>query len=76
MSERRSTYVFDEEEDYEMVKEVLYDRMRSDYDDSDKLFFYGYWGGQYRVDIYSGCSNPEKAASYCREHGGRFVSNP
>lgn len=54
--------------------------MNYDYNDSDKLYFYGYWGSCskfdwercWRIDIYSDCSDPEKAASIFREHRGRY----
>ena len=35
MAERRSTYVFDRESDYEDAKNHLYHAMYSDYNDSD-----------------------------------------
>lgn len=80
MSTRRSTYVFPSEEDFNDVKDHIYREMSDDYYDSNKLYFYGYWGSCskfdwekcYRIDIYSDCSNPEKAASIFREHRGKY----
>ncbi|MDR3286770.1 MAG: hypothetical protein LBT27_04950 [Prevotellaceae bacterium] len=76
MSERRSTYVFKEEKDYNNAKDALYYQMNSDYYSSDKLYFLGWYGGEYRIDIQSDCSDVVKAAEICREHHGKFVANP
>ncbi len=80
MATKRSTYLFQSEADYEEVKEHLYRAMYSDYYDSNKIYFYGSWGSCskfdwdicYRLDIYSDCTDPERVASICREHRGRW----
>lgn len=72
MSEKRSTYFFSNREDYDEARDHLYRLMYSDYNDSDKIYFYGSWGSEYRIDIYSDCSDPVKVASIIKEHGGKF----
>lgn len=80
MATKRSTYLFSNEEDFNQAKDHLYRLMYDDYSDSDKIYFYGWWGSCsefnwdecYRIDIYSDCTNPEFAASIFREHRGRF----
>ena len=39
MADRRSTYVFDREQDYEDAKNHLYHEMYSDYNNSDCIYF-------------------------------------
>lgn len=76
----RSTYVFPTEEDYNDAKEHIYQSMRDDYYDNNKIWFRDYWGSCSRFDwdscwricIESDCTNPELAASIFREHRGRF----
>lgn len=80
MSTRRSTYLFPTENDYNDARDHIYREMYADYNDSCKLYFYGNWGSCskfdwdvcYRVDIYSDCTDPERAASIFREHRGRY----
>lgn len=80
MATRRSTYLLHREEDFQDVKDHLYREMYSDYNDSDKIYFYGYWGSCsrfdwdqcYKIEIWSDCSDPVKAASIIKEHGGRY----
>lgn len=80
MASRRSTYVVRREEDYEDIKNHIYREMYHDYNDSNKIYFYGYWGSCsqfdwdtcYKIEIWSDCSDPELAASIIREHGGRY----
>ncbi len=80
MATRRSTYVLHHEQDYEDVKNHLYREMRDDYYDSYKIDFRGYWGTCsqfgwdecYKIEIWSDCSDPIKAASIIKEHGGRY----
>ena len=72
MAERRSSYFFSSEEFYDEARNHLYDKMSSDYYDSDKLYFEGYYGGDYIISIMDECSDPEKAASICREHRGVY----
>lgn len=72
MADRRSTYVFERESDYEDAKNHLYDKMYSDYYDSDKIYFEGYYGGVYEISIMEDCSDPERVASICREHRGVY----
>lgn len=77
-SERRSTYVFAFEKDYNEAKDAIYYWNWSVYKDSDKIYFYGYWGGEYRIDLLDGLTaiEAEKVASLMREHHGQFVPNP
>ena len=80
MAERRSTYVFPTENDYDNARDHIYRQMYSDYGDSNKIYFYGFWGSCsrfdwdscYRIDIYSDCTDAVKAADIFREHRGRF----
>ncbi len=76
----RSTYVFQREDEFEEAKNHFYNLMRDDYYDSNKLYFYGYWGSCsrfgweqcYKIEIGDDCTDSVKAASIIREHGGRF----
>lgn len=80
MATKRSTYLFSNENDFNEAKDHIYRLMYNDYWDSCKIDFYGWWGSCsqfdwpecYRIDIYDGCSDPEKAASIFREHRGRY----
>ena len=72
MAKRRSTYFFPSENDYEKAKEHLCDKMYQDYQNSDKLYFEGRYGDEYVISIMEDCSNPELAASLCREHHGVY----
>ena len=73
MSERRSTYVFRNEDDYDEARDHLYRAMSSDYNDSNCLYFQGDWGGEYRIHIYSDCSDAVMAADIMREHRGKYT---
>jgi len=76
----RSTYVFPTEEDYNDARDHIYQTMRDDYYDNNKIWFRDYWGSCSRFDwdrcwricIEDDCTNPELAASIFREHRGRF----
>lgn len=72
MATRRSTYVLRTEEDFQDVKDHLYREMYGDYYDSSKIYFYGRWGDCYKIEIWSDCSDPIKAASIIKEHGGKY----
>ena len=73
MADRRSTYVFDREQDYEDAKNHLYHEMYSDYNDSGCIDFYGSWGSDcWRIDIYSDCSDAPHVADILREHRGKY----
>lgn len=80
MAERRSTYVFEKESDYEDFRNHLYREMYRDYNDSNCVYFYGSWGSCsrfdwdtcYRVDIYSDCSDAPRVANLIREHNGKY----
>ena len=80
MATRRSTYVLPTEQDYEDARNHLYREMYSDYSNYEKLYFTGYWGSCsrfdwekcYKIEIWSECSDPIKAASIIKEHGGRY----
>lgn len=80
MATRRSTYVVRNEEDFQDIKDHIYREMNSDYSDSNKIYFYGFWGGCsrfdwdqcYKIEIWSDCTDPILAASIIKEHGGRY----
>lgn len=72
MARRRSTYFFPTEKDYERAKAHFYDKMYQDQRNSDKLYFEGRYGNEYVISIMEFCSNPELAASICREHNGVY----
>ncbi len=80
MATRRSTYVVRDEQDYEDIRDHIYREMYDDYSDSDKIYFYGSWGTCsrfdwdtcYKIEIWSDCSDPVRAASIIKEHGGRY----
>lgn len=79
----RSTYLFPTESDYNDAKEHIYKKMNSDYYDANKIWFRDWWGSCSRFDwddcwricIEDDCTDPELAASICREHRGRFYSD-
>lgn len=73
MAERRSTYVFDREQDYEDARNHLWREMYSDYNDYNCIYFYGSWGSDcWRIDIYSNCSDAPCVADIIREHRGKY----
>lgn len=80
MADRRSTYLFEREQDYNDAKDHLYREMYQDYYDSSCIDFYGHygsisrfdWSDSYRIDIYSNCSDAAKVADIIREHRGRY----
>ena len=80
MADRRSTYLIEKEEDFNDLKDHLYREMYSDYNNSNAVYFYGYWGSCskfdwntcYRVDIYSECSDVPRVADIIREHRGKY----
>lgn len=72
MAERRSSYFFSSRELYEEAKDHLYDKMHSDYYDSNKIYFEDSYGEEYVISIMDECSDPEKVASICREHRGVY----
>ncbi len=80
MATRRSTYVLRTEEDFQDVKDHLYREMSSDCNDSNKIYFCGFggscsrfdWDQCYKIEIWSDCSDPIKAASIIKEHGGKY----
>ncbi len=76
MAKRRSTYFFPSEQHYEDAKNHLYDKMYQDYQNSDKLYFEGRYGDEYVISIMEYCSDPELAASLCREHRGVYKYYP
>lgn len=50
MATKRSTYLFSNEEDFNQAKKHLYHLMYEDYNDSDKIYFYGSWGSCYEFN--------------------------
>lgn len=47
MATKISTYLFSNEEDFNQAKDHLYRLMYDDYNASDKIYFYGWWGGRF-----------------------------
>ena len=76
MAKRRSTYFFPSENWYEEAKEHFFNKMYQDYHDADKLYFEGKYGDEYVISIMEECSDPEQAASICREHRGVYKYYP
>ena len=74
MAELRSVYLFEREEDYNEAVDHLRREMYDDYNNDDRLRFWGYTSGNsaYRIDIYSECSDAPRAADIIREHRGRY----
>ena len=80
MAERRSTYLIENEQDYNDARDHLYREMYSDWNNSNSIYFYGYWSSCsrfgwdtcYRIDIYSECSDATRVADIIREHRGRY----
>ena len=80
MAERKSTYVFEEENNYEDFRNHIYREMNRDYNDSNCIYYYGYWGSCsrfewdtcYRIDIYSDCSDAPRVADIAREYRGKY----
>ncbi len=67
MATRRSSYVFRTEEDFQEAKDHLFREMYSDYYNN---FYFS--GGRDKIEIWSDCSDPIKAASIIKEHGGKY----
>lgn len=55
MADRRSKYYFSNESDYEKAKNHIRELMYQDYWDSDKIYFEGYYGGEYLISIMTEC---------------------
>lgn len=74
MADRRSTYLFEREDDYKDAVSHLRREMYDDYNNSDCLYFYGYTSSNsaYRIDINSECSDAPRAADIIREHRGKY----
>lgn len=63
----RSIYVFDNEEDFEAAKSAL-DYHFGGFSESTGV----YWNAWKEISIYDECPDIYKAASICREHGGKY----
>ena len=66
----RSIYVFEKEADFEEVKDALYYHFGS-YSSST----WDYYSSNYEIYLYDDCPDIPKAASICKEHGGKY-KNP
>jgi len=73
MVEKRGTFVFSSEDSYNDAKEHVFRQMHNDYG-FPKIEFTGKYRGEYRVDIWSGCSDVVKAADIIRKYGGKFLN--
>jgi hypothetical protein len=73
MATKLGGYLFKRESDYQAAKDALYNQMYSDYNNSDKIYFYGgysYGGGGYLIEIYDECSDPRLAGKICSTYNG------
>lgn len=66
----RSIYVFDKSDDFEEAKDAL-----SYHLGSYSSYNWDYYSSNYEIYIYDECSDIIKAASICKEHGGKY-KNP
>ena len=69
----KKVFTFREESDYEDAKNHLCEQMQSDCD-SSKIVPLGRYGGEYRIDVLSECSNVIQAANIIKEHRGINVA--
>ena len=84
MAERRSTYLFYDEQDYNNLKDTVYDKNSSLYYDSDKVYWYGSYGyydghdRSWRVDLMDRLTQDELEwmVGRIREHNGHYIVNP
>ena len=84
MAERRSTYLFYDEQDYNNLKDTVYDKNSSLYYDYDKVYWYGSYGyydgheRSWRVDLMDRLTQDELEwmVSRIREHNGHYIVNP
>ena len=74
MSEKRSVYEFNDEQDFNDAKNAIYDHVSSCYYNSDKVCFDSYWK---RMTIYSDITQEEleQVVSIIREHLGHYVNS-
>lgn len=70
MATKLGGYLFKREADYQAAKDAIYNQMYSDYNDSDKIYFYGSYGSDYLIEIYSECSDPRLAGKICGTYNG------
>jgi hypothetical protein len=70
MATKLGGYLFKRESDYQAAKDALYNQMYSDYNDSDKIYFYGSYGSGYLIEIYGECSDPRLAGRICSTYNG------
>jgi hypothetical protein len=71
MATKLGGYIFSNSDSYEAAKDSLYNQLYSDYRDSDKIYFYGSYGSDYLIEIYSDCSDAQLAGQICRTFGGK-----
>ena len=70
MATKLGGYLFKRETDYDAAKDAIYKQMYSDYNNSDKIYFYGSYGSDYLIEIYSDCSDPRLAGQICGTYNG------
>lgn len=75
MADRRSTYLFHNEQDYNNLRDAVYDQNSTLYYDSDKVYWYGSYGGDWRVDLMEHLTQDELewVVSSIREHNGHYI---
>jgi len=72
MIEKLVTYMFASEDSYNDARDRIFRQMHNDYD-FPKVEFTGRYMGEYRVCIWSRCSDAVKAAGILKECGERVV---
>lgn len=77
MADKRSVYEFSNEQDFNDAKDAIYNHVYSCYSNSDKLYFNGWYGGNYRMTIYSDITQDEleQVVSIIREHQGHYIND-
>lgn len=85
MAERRSSYLFYDEQDYNNLCDTVYEHQYSNlYINSDKVYWYGFNGyhdgheRSWRVDLMDRLTQDELEwmVSRIREHNGHYIVNP
>lgn len=71
MATKLGGYIFSNSDSYEAAKNSLCNQMSSDYYNSDKIYFYGSYGSDYLIEIYSECSDTQLVGQICRTFGGK-----
>ena len=82
MAERRSSYLFYDEQDYNNLRDAVYEGNSTLYYDPNKVYWYGYSGyhdghdRSWRVDLMDRLTQDELEwiVSHIREHNGHYKS--